>query len=87
MPKQPTINPEWLDLRFDCDDLDGEVSIREYFAALLSAVWEEQEGFSGKRPFGNSGWYCDLRDALATVGVPANEYPAVVSGLIQLLGK
>lgn len=35
-------------------------TIREYLIALLSALWDEQEGFSGKRPFGNSGWDCDL---------------------------
>ena len=35
-------------------------TIREYLKALLREVWTEQEGFSGKRPFGNSGWDHDL---------------------------
>jgi hypothetical protein len=27
---------------------------------LLAEVWREEEGFSGKRPFGNSDWQHDL---------------------------
>ncbi len=53
-------NKEILDHKFYCDDLDCEVTIRGYFRELLSKLWEEEEGFSGKRPFGNSGWTHDL---------------------------
>lgn len=35
-------------------------TIRGYLVALAREVWNEGEGFSGKRPFGNSGWQFDL---------------------------
>ena len=43
----------------------GEATIGGYLAALLEMVWEEGEGFDGKRPFGNSGWEWDLHRPLA----------------------
>lgn len=46
----------------------GAATVREYLVRLLGAVWEEGEGFSGKRPFGNSSWEYDLYTALATAG-------------------
>lgn len=58
-----------LDLRFECGDLDREVSIREYLCELLSTLWKEGESFSGKRPFGNSGWDYDLFEPLIRAGV------------------
>ena len=48
-----------LEIRFDSDAGD-DLTIREYLEKLLSTLWDEQEGFSGKRPFGNSGWEYDL---------------------------
>lgn len=48
-----------LELRFDSDAGDGG-TIRDYFHALLTTLWQEGEGFSGKRPFGNSGWEWDI---------------------------
>jgi hypothetical protein len=53
-------NSEILDIKFYCSDLGRDVMIREYLHALLDTVWVEGEGFSGKRPFGNSGWEHDL---------------------------
>jgi hypothetical protein len=44
-----------LELRFDSDAGDN-ITIRDYLRILLETLWEEGEGFSGKRPFGNSGW-------------------------------
>jgi hypothetical protein len=38
----------------------GEITIREYLHKLLSKLWREEGGFSGKRPFGSSGWTLDL---------------------------
>jgi hypothetical protein len=35
-------------------------TIREYLQKLLTKVLEEGESFSGKRPFGNSGWHYEL---------------------------
>lgn len=39
-------------------------TIADYLRALLRQLWEEGESFSGKRPFGNSGWDHDLYVAL-----------------------
>lgn len=36
--------------------LGGAKTVREFFAKCLIMLWEEGEGFSGKRPFGDSGW-------------------------------
>jgi hypothetical protein len=47
----------------------GATTIRGYLIALLAGVWAEEEGFSGKRPFGNSGWKYDIYDALAKAGL------------------
>lgn len=44
-------------------------TIREYLIALLAALWDEQDGFDGKRPFGNSGWDCDLLVPLIRAGL------------------
>lgn len=46
----------------------GAATIRDYLKALVREVWVEQEGFSGKRPFGNSGWSGELEMALVKAG-------------------
>jgi hypothetical protein len=56
-----------LDVKMRENDA-GARTIREYLRALLVAVWEDGEGFSGKRPFGNSGWEYDLYAALIEAG-------------------
>lgn len=43
-------------------------SIRGYFRALLAELLREGEGFSGKRPFGNSSWEYELYLALYIAG-------------------
>lgn len=35
-------------------------TIGDYLVNLLGLLWAEDECFSGKRPFGNSGWKWDL---------------------------
>jgi hypothetical protein len=45
------------------------ITLRAYLKELLLTVWDEEEGFSGKRPFGNSGWQHDLAGALIRAGV------------------
>ena len=42
---------------------DGR-TLREYLTDLLLTVWQEGECFSGKRPFGNSGWQSDVYHSL-----------------------
>lgn len=52
----------------------GASTIKGYLKALLYAVWDENEGFSGKRPFGNSGWNGEMLDALVNAKL-ATSYP------------
>jgi len=48
---------------------DAEAAtIKEYLIKLLTELWEKGEGFSGKRPFGNSGWEHELYLPLLQVG-------------------
>jgi hypothetical protein len=49
-----------LDLPLPPDNDSGASTVRGYLVALLTELWREEEGFSGKRPFGNSGWQYDL---------------------------
>lgn len=64
---------EILDLPMEPNDSGGE-TIREYLIALLRAVWREQAGFSGKRPWGQSDWYIDLARPLNEAGALHIEY-------------
>lgn len=50
---------EVLDTPMQENDANA-TTIRGYFKALLKELWREGEGFSGKRPFGNSGWESEL---------------------------
>ena len=52
-----------LDLLMQKNDAEA-LTIRGYLKALLKELWVEQECFSGKRPFGNSGWTAELEMAL-----------------------
>lgn len=55
-----TVHKKLLDLKVD-DPLGlGETTLRNYLKLLLLALWREEEDFSGKRPFGESGWKCDI---------------------------
>ena len=57
-----------LDLPMQANDA-GAATIRDYLKRLLRDVFTEQECFSGKRPFGNSGWSWDLHKPLVTAGL------------------
>lgn len=43
-------------------------TVADYLKALLTELWEYGEGFSAKRPFGNSGWQDDLYVAVVSGG-------------------
>lgn len=45
-------------------DIDEEITIRQYFYDLMSALWTELEDFDGKRPFGNSDWEYEVYASL-----------------------
>ena len=57
-----------LRLPMDADNGAGARTVEGYFRALLLGMIEEKEGFSGKRPFGDSGWEYDLYWALINGG-------------------
>lgn len=57
-----------LDIPMQEND-SGADTIKGYLKALLTTLWKEGEGFSGKRPFGNSGWEYDLYVALVNAKV------------------
>ena len=44
-----------LDTPFESQDI-GDTTPRKYMHCLLLTLLDEGEGFSGKRPWGNSGW-------------------------------
>lgn len=56
-----------LEVRFSSDAGDG-LTVRDYLKTLLMTLWIEGEGFSGKRPFGNSGWDYELYAPLIAAG-------------------
>lgn len=56
-----------LAVRFD-SDAGKNKTVRDYLHSLLTTLWAEGEGFSGKRPFGNSGWENDLYRPLIEAG-------------------
>lgn len=43
-------------------------TVRDYLIELLRVLWREEEGFSGKRPFGNSGWAYEVYAPMVTAG-------------------
>ena len=62
-----------LDLPMQKNDAKAK-TVRDYFKALLLKLWKEEEGFTGKRPFGNSGWQShDLGKTLIKAGVVKGE--------------
>lgn len=63
---------ETLNLKMIQPNDAGAETIRDYLKALLTDLWRETEGFSGKRPFGNSGWEYEVYNSLVEAGaVPA----------------
>lgn len=49
-----------LSLKLPPDNDADVATVRAYLVKLLHNVWTEEEGFDGKRPFGNSGWQMDI---------------------------
>ena len=52
----------------DAEDSDNPLAsgqpLAQYLRTLLETLWRECEEFSGKRPYGNSGWQYDVYKAL-----------------------
>ena len=50
------------------DEDSGATSFKSYFKILLKSLWRQGEGFSGKRPFGNSDWQWNIYKYLVESG-------------------
>lgn len=46
-------------------------TVGEFLAILLRKLWQEEQAFSGKRPFGNSSWQWEVYEALVREGLVA----------------
>ena len=67
------------DIKFDCFDFDNPITLREWARGILLELVKKQDGFSGKRPFGNSGWVYYLGVPFVKVGLLDGDedgYPA-----------
>lgn len=58
-----TMNPRHNDAK--------ATTIRAFLVRLAAEVWEKGDLFSGKRPFGYSGWHWDVYEALGRAGLIA----------------
>ncbi len=64
---------ELLDLEMIDRNDAGASTIREYLKSLLLRVWRDEENFSGKRPFGNSGWQYEVyKSILGIAYIPSS---------------
>lgn len=52
-----------------CDGLGDAGTVREFFLNCMRDLWVEEEGFDGKRPYGNSGWTYDIAKSLVIAGI------------------
>jgi hypothetical protein len=52
-----------LSIQLQKNDADA-LNVQQYMRELLASLLDEEEGFSGKRPFGNSGWQYEYLDAI-----------------------
>ena len=63
-----------LDYEFNCEDFYTKpITFRKFFEILLTTLWNDPESFSGKRPFGNSGWDCVIYKHLIIGGFISGE--------------
>lgn len=60
--------------------------MRDYFRRLAIQVYIEDEGFSGKRPFGNSGWSAEIEDPVIEAGFATDDnVQAVIRAALEEL--
>lgn len=68
IPKPEEVDLGALSVSFYCRDLGYTLTIKDYLKELLRTLWGEEESFSGKRPFGYSGWQYGVVIALLKTG-------------------
>lgn len=82
----PHIAREVLNLPMQENDADAP-TVKDYLLILLGKLWTESEDFNTKRPFGNSGWQREIKQALAAGGVmdvDAQSNPLILAAIRQL---
>lgn len=65
-------NKDYINIPMPKNDA-GAKNVGEYLSKLLLTLWDEEDCFSGKRPFGNSGWKYEIYTALVSAGVVSGE--------------
>lgn len=68
------------------NDADAS-TVEEYLRSLLVLVLVMEESFSGKRPFGNSGWLYEIKGPLEDSGLlpEAANWDEVFADLVEAL--
>lgn len=61
-------------------------TVRGFLVALLRLLWEYGESFSGKRPWGNSGWQYAVHDAVLGVNASSVDADRLILAAIDSLG-
>ena len=56
-----------VDTFLEMTGADNQASWRDWITEILITLVDEGEGFSGKRPLGNSGWEYDLAADLTVI--------------------
>jgi hypothetical protein len=64
---------EILDISMDPNKPDAP-TIRGYFIAILTELWQQPGTFSGKRPLGNGNWRIRMYTALIVAGAMKGEF-------------
>jgi hypothetical protein len=62
-----------LDLPIEENDVDA-TTVRGYLLELLATLWQQGEGFSSKRPFGDGAWEYPVYTALLRAGLVAGKF-------------
>lgn len=90
-----------LTLPMPDDNGADAATVGDYLIKLLATLWDEKEGFDGKRPFGDSDWDGELVVALIQAGAIEGELDEdgyinscdddaaeeLIAGAIQALGE
>lgn len=78
-------NQEILDLVFDDDWNTGyQQTVRSFLKNLLVKIMVEEEGFSSKRPWGNSAWQAPLIICLIKHGILNGSIVEYEDGMVDL---
>lgn len=81
--ERPT-GEEILQVPMGDNDADA-TTVKDYLVALLDRVWDEGEEFSGKRPFGSSGWHRDFDIPLIRAGFVTGALEEDEEGMVDVI--